>query len=158
MKKLILATVLAFTVSTQAGVLDFFDFTKFFEAAMTLGEGLAENLEKVRLKQRETADIKEQWESTCEAVQTINPTLVEFNKFLTSFNLSQNYCLPLTNAIKLQSDLLMRCKDYYNRPVPANAEYLVGKFALSIVQSKMIMSKCFPILKEIKLPGLPGGN
>ena len=60
MKKLILALVLTSTVTARAGFFDFFDFSKFFEAAITFADGLNENLEKVRIKQQETLDIREQ--------------------------------------------------------------------------------------------------
>lgn len=158
MKKLVILAIVTSALTAKAGLFDFFDYTKFFEAAIMFAEGLNENLEKVRVKQQEVVDIKEQWEMACDMTQTINPTLVEFSKFLTTYKLNQNFCAPLTTAIKLQSDILMHCKDYYSKPVPENAEYLVGKFTVSILQTKMIMTKCFPVLSNIQLPTLPGGN
>jgi hypothetical protein len=54
--------------------------------------------------------------------------------------------------------MLMRCQDFYSKPVPDNAEFILGKFALSVFQTKMILTKCYPVLKRVKIPGLPGFN
>lgn len=156
MKKLIIAIMLVGSVSVQANLLNFFDFTKFFEAAITFADGLNENLEKVRLKQQETLDIKEQWDMACDVTKTLNPSILAFNKLLSTYKVNQNFCAPITTVIKLQSDILARCNEYYSQPVPDNAEYLVGKFTISIFQSKLILTKCYPILGQIRIPGLPG--
>lgn len=158
MKKVILCLILSTAVTTHAGLFDFFDFSKFFEAAITLAEGINENLEKVRLKQHEVMDIREQWDQTCQVTETLNPSLIAFRKLLSENEVNQTFCAPITNVLKLQSDILAKCKDYYSQPVPENAEYLVGKFTITILQSKLILTRCFPIVGKIKLPGLPGGN
>lgn len=158
MKKLIAILVLTSAVTAHAGFFDFFDYSKFFEAAITFADGLNENLEKVRIKQQETLDIKEQWDQACEVTKTLNPSILAFNKLLSSYHVNQNFCAPITTVIKLQSDILANCNEYYSKPVPDNAEYLVGKFTISLLQSKMILTKCYPIIAQIKLPGLPGSN
>lgn len=158
MKKLIMATVLITSVTAQAGFFDFFDFTKFFEAAVTFADGLNENLEKVRIKQQETLDIREQWDMACDTTKTLNPSILAFNKLLSSYHVNSEFCAPITTVIKLQSDILANCNEYYSKPVPDNAEYLIGKFTISLLQSKMILTKCYPIIGQIKLPALPGNN
>ena len=158
MKKAIVAIVMSFGITAQAGIFDFFDFTKFFEGAIVIAEGINENLEKLRLKQQETLNIREQWDQACEVTTALNPTILEFNKLLAKHKVNQELCAPVTTVIKLQTDILARCSDYYNKPVPENAEYLLGKFALSVFQSKMILTKCYPELAKVKIPGLPGGN
>lgn len=158
MKKIILTLILVSTFTARADLFNFFDFTKFFEAAITFADGLNENLEKLRLKQQESLNIKEQWDVACNVTKTLNPSIIEFNHLLSTYKVNQNFCTPITTVIKLQSDILAQCNEYYSEPVPDNAEYLIGKFTISIFQAKLILTKCYPILSQIKIPGLPGGN
>ena len=158
MKKIIISLVLVSGITAKAGLMDFFDFSKFFEGAITIAEGINENLEKVRLKQQETLDIRDQWDQACEVTKTLNPSLLALNSLLSSYHVNSEFCAPITTAIKLQSDILARCNEYYSTPVPENAEYLVGKFTISIFQAKLILTKCYPIIARLKIPGLPGGN
>lgn len=158
MKKLILAITLCFGLTAQASLLNFFDFTKFFEAALVIGEGIAQNLEKVRLESQKNLDIREQWDQACEVTQTLNPSLLALNKLLAKHKVNSELCAPITTAIKLQTDIIARCQDYYSKPVPDNAEHLLSKFTLSLIQTRMLMNKCYPALAKIKIPGLPGGN
>ena len=158
MKKILVSAVLALSVTAHAGIFDFFDFTKFFEAALTAGEGIAENLEKLRLEQQKVLDIREQWDQACEVTQVINPSLVQLNTLLSKYKVNQELCAPVTTVLKLQSDILAHCQDFYSKPVPENAEFLLGKFTISLLQTKMLLTKCYPALKNVKLPGLPGGN
>lgn len=158
MKKLVLLLVLSTSITAQAGIFDFFDFSKFFEAAITLGEGINENLEKVRLKQQQVMDIREQWDQACAVTETLHPSMLALNKLLAEHQVNQNFCAPITTVIKLQADILSHCKDYYSKPVPENAEYLVGKFTISLMQSKLILTRCYPLLGKVTLPGFPGGN
>lgn len=158
MKKLIISLVLISGLTAKAGLLDFFDFSKFFEGALTIAEGINENLEKVRLEQQKTLDIREQWDQACAVTQTLNPSLRALNTLLADYHVNSEFCAPITTAIRLQADLIDRCQDYYSKPVPENAEYLIGKFTISILQSKMILAKCYPIINKLKFPGLPGSN
>ena len=158
MKKMVMLLVLSTTVTVHAGLFDFFDFSKFFEAGITLAEGINENLEKVRLKQQQVLDIREQWDQACSVTETLHPSMLAFNKLLSENQVNQNFCAPITTTIKLQADILAHCKDYYSKPVPENAEYLIGKFTISLMQSKLILTRCFPIVGKIKLPGFPGSN
>ena len=158
MKNIIFTLVFASALTARAGLFDFFDYTKFFEAAIAIADGMNENLEKVRLKQQQVLDIKEQWDMACDTTKTLNPSILAFNKLLSSYNVNKNFCAPITTVIKLQSDILARCNEYYSQPVPDNAEYLIGKFTISLLQSKMILTRCFPLIGQIKLPGLPGSN
>lgn len=158
MKKLVIVLVLISAVTARAGLFDFFDYSKFFEAAITFADGLNENLEKVRIKQQELVDIKEQWDMACDVTKTLNPSLLALNKILATYNVNKNFCAPITTALKLQTDIIANCNEYYSKPVPDNAEYLVGKFTISLLQAKLILTRCYPIVGEIKLPGLPGVN
>ena len=158
MKKIIISLILVSGITANAGLLNFFDLSKFFEAALTIGEGISQNLEKVRLKQHEVMDIREQWDQACEVTQTLNPSIKALNTLLAEKKVNSEYCAPITTVIKLQSDILMHCQDFYNKPVPDNAEFLLGKFAISVFQTKMILTKCYPALKNVKIPGLPGMN
>lgn len=158
MKKLVVSLVLLSAFTVRAGFWDFFDYSKFLEAAITLADGLNENLEKVRLKQKQTLDIQEQWDMACDVTKTLNPSILAFNKLLSSYNVNRNFCAPITTVIKLQSDILARCNEYYSQPVPDNAEYILGKFTITLLQSKLILTRCYPLIGQIKLPGLPGVN
>lgn len=155
MKKIIVVLVLTLATSANAGFFNFFDYSYFFKAAIAFADGLNENLEKLRLKQHEIIDIQEQWDMACDVTQTLNPSLLALNELLSSYQVNQNFCAPITTVIKLQSDILAHCHEYYSKPVPENAKFIVGKFALSILQSKMILTKCFPIIAKIKFPVLP---
>ncbi len=158
MKKIILAAILATSFTAKAGLFDFFDFTKFFEASLTIAEGINENLEKVRIYQHEHLDIQQQWDLACDITKTLNPSILAFNKLLSTHKVNQKVCAPVTTVIKLQTDIIARCNEYYSKPVPENAEHLLGKFTISIFQSKLILTKCYPALAKIRLPGLPGSN
>jgi hypothetical protein len=155
MKSIILAVIMVSGMTAKAGVLDFFDLTKFVEAALTAGEGVAINLEKIRLEQQKVLDIREQWDLGCASIQTINPDLLKLNKALSAAKINNKLCAPVTQIIKLNSDILMRCQDFYSKPVPDNAEFLLGKVAISLFQTKLLLNKCYPELKKVKLPGLP---
>ena len=158
MKKIIFAVILTAAFTARAGLFDFFDYSKFIEAAVTLADGLNENLEKVRVKQQEVLDVKQQWDQACDVTKTLNPSILAFNKLLSTYNVNKNFCAPITTVIKLQSDILANCNEYYSKPVPDNAEYLLGKFTITLLQSKLILTRCFPLVGQIKLPGLPGSN
>lgn len=158
MKKLIAAIILSVSVTSHAGLFDFFDLSKFVEGALTIAEGINENLEKIRLEQQKVLDVREQWEQTCETAQLLNPSLVALNKLLVEHNVNKEFCAPITTALRLQSDVLTRCQDFYNKPVPENAEYLNSKVTLSVMQAKLVLTKCFPIIGQIKFPGMPGSG
>lgn len=155
MKKTIMSFVLAIAVNLNADILNFFDYNEFFQAAYTFANGLNLNLEKARLKQQEIVDVREQWDTACDVTQTLNPSILAFNKLLTTYKVNQNFCAPITTVIKLQSEILAHCHEYYSKPVPENYNYLLSKYSLSLLQSKMILKKCFPLVGEIPLPPLP---
>src|SRR6476620_7179496 len=100
MKKLILAVVLSAGMTAQASVWNFFDLTKFFEAALIAGEGVAENLEKLRLEQQKVLDIREHGDMSCETIQKINPSLVAWNKAVSEAKINNKLCAPVTQVIK----------------------------------------------------------
>ena len=154
MKKLAFALLLTCTVTAHAGIFDFFDLSKFFEAAVTASEGIADNLEKVRLAEMKVLDIREQWDQACVITNSIQPSILVLNKVLTDAKVNLKVCAPITTVIKLNSDILAHCADFYTKPVPDNAEFLLGKFAIAVFQTKLLLNKCNPELaKLIKLPG-----
>ena len=155
MKKIFMSFILAATVNANADLFNFFDYNQFFQAAYTFADGLHINLEKARLKQQQVVDIREQWDTACEVTLTLNPSILAFNKLMTTYKINQNFCAPVTTVIKLQSEILANCHNYYSKPVPENADYLLSKYAISLMQSKMILKKCFPWVGEIPLPPLP---
>lgn len=155
MKKIIIALTLAATVSAQASFLNFFDFTKFGEAVLAVADGINENLERVRLAQREQMNIQEQWDLTCETTQSLNKSLEALNVMFGKYKINQQTCLPITAIIALQADVVKNCQNYYSKPVPVNAEHLITKFTGTIIQTKMLLNKCYPALKDVKIPGLP---
>jgi hypothetical protein len=155
MKKLIISLVLSLSVSANAGLLDFFDFSKFFEAAITIGEGINDNLEKIRLLQKQQLDLQEQVDIVCDVTKSLNKPVGALSELLTKYQVNQNFCAPITTVLNLQTQIIEKCRDYYANPVPESAEYLVSKFTVSIIQTRLILNKCYPILSKIKLPGLP---
>lgn len=157
MKRIILAVMMTVSLSANASFWDFFDFSKFFEAALIAGEGVAQNLEKLRLEQQKYLDIRQQWDLSCETIQAINPSLLALNKALTEAKINNQLCAPVTQVLKLNSDILMQCQDFYSKPVPENAEFILGKVTISLFQTRMLLNKCYPALKKVKIPGLPGG-
>lgn len=160
MKKIIMTLVLTTGLTANAGLADiinWFDLTPFVESTIKAVEGIAINLEKVRLEQQKVLNIREQWDQACEVTATLNPSILAFNKLLADKKVNQELCAPVTTVIKLQSDILMRCHDYYSKPVPENAEFLLRKFMISVFQSKMILTKCYPELAKVKLP-IPGSK
>lgn len=155
MKKFILSFILTATINANASLFNFFDYGQFFQAIYAIADVLNENLEKVRLKQQQVVDIRDEWNMACEVTQTLNPSLLALNRLLASYKINQNFCAPITTVIKLQTEILEHCNEYYSKPVPENAAYLLSKYALSLFQSKMILTKCFPLVGEIPLPPLP---
>jgi len=155
MKKLVMSLVLVAGLTAQAGILDFFDFTHFMEAALNIADGINANLEKVRLAEREKLNIQEQWDLTCEVSQAMNKNLEALNVLFGKYQVNQKTCVPVTSLIALQADIVKNCQNYYSKPVPANAEHLINKFSATLLQTKMLLNKCYPALKDVKIPGLP---
>ncbi|MFZ3231206.1 MAG: hypothetical protein WA160_13445 [Pseudobdellovibrio sp.] len=154
MKNIIVVVTLIAGVSAQASLFNFFDFTKFGEAALVIADGINENLEKVRLVQHEKLNIQEQWDITCETTQALNKSVEALNLLLGKYKVNQQVCLPISAILNLQADIIKNCQNYYSKPVPDNAEHLINKFTATLIQSKMLLNKCYPILKNIKLPGI----
>lgn len=155
MKKVIVSLVLVLSVTAHAGLFDFFDFTKFGEAALSIADGINENLEKVRLAEREQLNIQEQWDLTCETTQSLNKSLEALNVLFGKYKVNQQTCLPITSILALQADIVKNCQNYYSKPVPDNAEHLLTKFSATLLQTKLLLNKCYPALKGIQIPGLP---
>lgn len=155
MKKIILVLTLTASFSARADLLNFFDFTKFGEAALAFADGINDNLEKVRLAQRESHNIQEQWDITCEITQSLNKNLEAFNVLFGKYKINQQTCLPVTSIIAFQADIIKNCQNYYSKPVPENAERLINKATATLIQTKMLLNKCYPALKDVQIPGLP---
>lgn len=155
MKKTILSLSLLFTLNAQADFLNFFDFTQFGQALLTFADGVNQNLEKIRLLQNEKLPIREQWDLACETTQSLNQSVVALNKMFAKYKVNQQICLPLTAIINLQVEVVKNCQNYYSKPVPDNAEVLISKVTGTLLQSKLVLTKCFPLLNSVKFPGLP---
>lgn len=174
MKKVILAVILSLTLSLSAQAASqvtaqvatkategfsfnpfSFDLGKLLEPALVAGEHVVKALEELRLAQHQVLDIRQQWDIACEFTTSVNPSILALNKTLIDLKVNKITCTPITTVIKLNSDILGRCKDYYSKPVPENVEFLLGKFAISAFQTRMLLHKCYPALKNVKIPGLP---
>lgn len=143
MKKMILLTALTVSLNAQAGLLDFFDFTKFGQAILLIVDGINENLEKVRLYQHEQLDLETQWNVMCRINQGLNQSTVELAQILEARNFDQKVCLPLTTALNLQNSILANCQKFYSEPVPVNSDYVLGQFMQSVAAVQEIKAKCF---------------
>ncbi len=155
MKILILTTSLIFSLNARADIFNFFDFSQFGQALLTVADGINQNLEKLRLLQNEKLHIREQWDLACETTQNLNQGIVALNKMLGKYKVNQTTCVPITAILFLQIEVIKNCQNYYSKPVPDNAEILINKVTASLLQSKIVLTKCFPNLASIKFPGLP---
>ena len=143
MKKIILITALTASLNAQAGLLDFFDFTKFGQAILLIVDGINENLEKVRLYQHEQLDLETQWNVMCRITQGLNQSSVELAQVLATQNFDHKACLPLTTALNLQNSILANCQKFYSEPVAVNSDYVLGQFVQSVEAVKEVKAKCF---------------
>jgi hypothetical protein len=158
MKKSILALSLALTLgtSTQANILDgLFDFAQLTKSFLAFSGVINANLEKVRLIQNKNLDVREQWDLTYEVAQSLNQSTVALNKLFGKYKLNQETCLPITAFVNYQIEFVKNCQNFYSKPVPDNAEILMNKFTGTLLQSRILLNKCYPSLKGIKIPGLP---
>lgn len=154
MKKIILAFTLTLGMTLSARALD---LAQFFQIAGAIANVINQNLEQVRLSAQKNPSIQERWDLACEVTQTLNPSILAFNKLLTAHKVNQALCAPITPLIKYQSDIIANCNNFYSKPVPENAELFLRKFAITVFQSKLILTKCYPELAKVKLP-IPGVN
>ncbi len=155
MKKLILALAITTSLTAKAGLFDFIDFKEVLKTYFAVAKVVELQLEKVRLFQNENLDIRQQWDLACETTQSLNQGLVALNQMLGKYKVNQQTCLPLTAALNLQIEIVKNCQNYYSKPVPDNAEILMNKFTASLFQSRMVLVKCYPRLRDYKIPGLP---
>ena len=140
---MILALLLTVSLNANAGLLDFFDFTKFGEALLLIVDGMNDNLEKVRLYQHEQMDVTTQWDRACRLTKGLNQSTVELNTILTAFNFDKKSCLPLTTALQLQNDIITNCEKFNSEPVAVNTDYILTHFIQSVEAVKQITSQCF---------------
>jgi hypothetical protein len=143
MKKMTLALLLTVSLNANAGLLDFFDFTKFGEALLLIVDGMNDNLEKVRLYQHEKMDVTTQWDRMCRITAGLNQSTVELNAILTALNFEKKTCLPLTTALQLQTDIIANCEKFNSEPVAVNTDYVLGHFMQSVEAIKQIKAECF---------------
>jgi hypothetical protein len=157
MRKIIMSLLLVAPFSAKAGILDSLDYTQLFATAGAIAHVVEINLEQLRQSAQQNPSNQVNWDLMCEATQTLNPSILAFNKLLTKHKVNQALCAPITPLIKYQSDIIAACNDFYSKPVPENAQLFFRKFAFTIFQSKLILTKCYPELAKVKLP-LPGVN
>ncbi len=142
MKKMTLAILLTLSLNANAGLLSFFDITKFGQALLLIVDGMNENLEKIRIYQHEKMDVTIQWDRMCRITAGLNQSTVELNTILTTFNFDTKTCLPLTTALQLQTDIIANCEKFNSEPVAVNTDYVLGHFMTSIEAVKKIKSEC----------------
>lgn len=155
MKKMILAVSLLIGLNAQASLFNFFDFAEVTKTLLMVSDNIANNLEKVRLIQNKNLNIQEQWDLTCETTQSLNQSIVALNKMFSKYQVSQKTCAPISAVLNLQNEIIKNCQNFYSKPVPVNADLLLNKFTASLIQSRMILVKCYPSLQDVKIPGLP---
>lgn len=154
MKKLILAASLVIGLQAKANVLNLFDFAEVTQTFLKASHVIAENLEYVRLVQNKNLDVQKQWDLACETTQSLNQGIVALNKMLSKYKVSQKTCTPISATLYLQNEIIKNCQNFYSKPVPENLDILLSKFTASLIQSRMILVKCYPSLKDVKIPGL----
>lgn len=155
MKKIILTISLLCGLQAHANIFNLFDFTEATQTFFKVSNVIAQNLEHVRLAQNQNLDIQKQWDLTCETTQSLNQGIVALNKMLSKYKVSQKTCAPISAVLNLQNEIIKNCQNFYSKPVPANFKTLTNKFTASLIQSRMILVKCYPSLKDVKIPGLP---
>jgi hypothetical protein len=143
MKKMTLTLLLTVSLNANAGLLDFFDLSKFGQALLLIIDGMNDNLEKVRLYQHEKMDVTTQWNRMCRITSGLNQTTVELNTILVAFNFDKRTCLPLTTALQLQSDIIANCEKFNSEQVAVNTDYVLGHFMQSVEAVKQIKAECF---------------
>lgn len=143
MKKMTLALLLTVSLNANAGLLDFFDFTKFGEAILMIVDGVNENLERVRLWQHDKMDVTTQWNRMCRITAGLNQSTVELGAVLAEANFDQKACLPLVTALQLQADIIANCEKFNSEPVAVNTDYVLGHFMQSVEAVKQIKAECF---------------
>jgi len=165
MKKILLTAILVFQVGAQAadqtnmsvqetaaarpnGI----NWGQVLRTAGAVAGVIIQNLERARLASLSNPSIQQQWDVACGVTKALNPGLIAFNQMLAENRINQRLCAPITPLIKLQTDIMANCEQFYSRPVPENARLMLGKFAITLFQSKMILTKCYPALAGIRLP------
>jgi len=151
MKKLVLILALATTVTAQAKLSDYFDVEKFLTGAMMITESINESLEQLRQEQHAKVDLSQQWDLMCKVADHMKSNLEFANNMLTAYNFGQPACIPLSNALKLQADVLSACRDYYNKPVQINFDNTFATLMMSISDSQQILSQCYPWVADFGL-------
>lgn len=150
------ATALAQTAPQAAGQrasVQRLDLGTLMKNAWEIIKVVSQNLEQVRLYSHAHLNIQEEWDLACDATKTLNPSILAFNKLLTDHKVNQRLgCAPITPLIKYQTEIIAQCNQFYSRPVPDSAKVMLGKFALTVFQSKLLMTKCYPELAKVKLP------
>ena len=154
MKKMILAVSLMIGMQAQANLFNLFDFAEVVKTVFLVQDIIAVNLEKARLIQNQTLDVQKEWDLTCETTQSLNQGIVALNKMLSKYKISQKTCTPISAVLFLQNEIIKNCQNFYSKPVPENLQVLRNKFTASLIQSRMILVKCYPSLKDVKIPGL----
>lgn len=153
MKQIIIAVCMLSGLTTQANVQQPADAQSLLRGAWQVIKVISQGLEQVRLYSHANMNIQQQWDLACDVTKTLNPSLLELNKLLTEHKVNQKLgCAPITPLIKYQTEIIAQCNQFYTRPVPDSARLMLGKFALTVFQSKLIMTKCYPELAKVRLP------
>jgi hypothetical protein len=146
-----LILALATTVTAQAKLSDYFDVEKFLTGALMISESINESLEQLRQQQHAKVDLAQQWDLMCQVADHMKNNLEFANNMLTGYNLGQPACIPLSNALKLQANVLSACRDFYNKEVQINFDNVFSDLMTSISDSQQIMSQCYPWVADFGL-------
>ena len=149
MKKVMLALTVCLSLNAQAGLGDWFDLEKMFNGWMLITQSINGGIEKLRVLKHEKMDIGQEWAIMCRANYGLKAQLDAAENILTVLNWGTPACLPLTNSMRLQSSVMARCDDYYNKPVQQNFDEVFSDSLMAFVESQEVMVRCYPFLGEI---------
>jgi hypothetical protein len=149
MKKWILALTMTLTFNARAGFGDWFDLEKMFTGWLMIAESINGGLEKVRVLKHENLNIDQEWAIMCQANNGLKAQLDAAERILTILNWGTPACLPLTNSMRLQSKVMARCNDYYNKPVQQNFDEVLFASVEAFTEAQAVMVRCYPFIGDI---------
>ncbi len=153
MKKLIMSLVLTISVSANAGLFDgLIDWEKVVTVLFQVSEKMNKNLEEIRLDHHAKYDDREKWEMLCDGTFVLKQNLEIIDLLLNKYNFATPHCMPLTQSLKLSSQILGRCMDYYDKEVQMNFDNNMADAMMMIAESQEVLNKCYPWLGNL-LPG-----
>lgn len=152
MKKIMFAVAIMVGLNARAGFLDgLVDWEQVGTVLLGTSEKVNKVLEQMRLDHHAKYDQRPQWEMLCDATFVLKQNLEIVDLLLNKYNFAQPACIPLSDALKLQSNILGRCMDYYDKEVQLNFDNNFGDFMMMVEDSKDVVEKCYPFLGQFSL-------